>query len=43
MSIYPNKKGGVVTGRWRVEVQLNGLRKRGRLSCRCRSRSCTRF
>jgi integrase len=30
MSIYPDKKDGVVTGRWRVEVQLNGLRKRGR-------------
>ncbi|HET9848462.1 MAG TPA: hypothetical protein VFR68_07915 [Candidatus Dormibacteraeota bacterium] len=30
MSIYPDKKNGVVTGRWRVEVQLGGLRKRGR-------------
>jgi integrase len=32
MSIYPDKKNGVLTGRWRVEVQLNGLRKRGRFS-----------
>lgn len=30
MSIYPDKKDGLITGRWRVEVQLNGLRKRGR-------------
>jgi hypothetical protein len=30
MSIYPDKKDGVVTGRWRVEVQLGSLRKRGR-------------
>jgi integrase len=30
MSIYPDKKNGILTGRWRVEVQLNGLRKRGR-------------
>ena len=27
MSIYPDKKDGVVTGRWRVEVQLGGLCK----------------
>jgi hypothetical protein len=32
MSIYPDKKDGLLTGRWRVEVQLNGLRKRGRRS-----------
>jgi hypothetical protein len=44
MSIYPDKKDGVVTGQWRVEVQLNGLRKRGRLSCRvCRSCAYARF
>jgi hypothetical protein len=30
MSIYPDKKDGVVTGRWRVEVQHGALRKRGR-------------
>ena len=30
MSIYPDKKKGVVTGRWRVEVQLGTMRKRGR-------------
>jgi hypothetical protein len=30
MSIYPDKKDGVVTGRWRVEVQLGSMRKRGR-------------
>jgi integrase len=30
MSIYPDKKDGVVTGRWRVEVQLGQFRKRGR-------------
>jgi integrase len=30
MSIYPDKKNGVVTGRWRVEVQLGQFRKRGR-------------
>ena len=43
MSIYPDKKDGVLTGHWRVDVQLNGLRKRGRLSCRYRSRSYTRL
>jgi hypothetical protein len=32
MSIYPDKKAGQLTGRWRVEVQLNGLRKRGRFA-----------
>ena len=32
MSIYPDKKNGILTGRWRVEVQLDGLRKRGRFS-----------
>jgi integrase len=30
MSIYPDKKNGIVTGRWRVEVQLGTMRKRGR-------------
>ena len=30
MSVYPDKKKGVVTGRWRVEVQLGTMRKRGR-------------
>jgi integrase len=30
MSIYPDKKDGVITGRWRVEVQVGGHRKRGR-------------
>src|SRR4051794_558081 len=31
MSIYPDKgRGGKLTGRWRVEVQLNGLKARGR-------------
>jgi integrase len=32
MSIYPDKKNGQLTGRWRVEVQLNGLRRRGRFN-----------
>jgi hypothetical protein len=32
MSIYPDQKDGQLTGRWRVEVQLNGLRKRGRFT-----------
>lgn len=32
MSIYPDKKAGQLTGRWRVEVQLGGLRKRGRFA-----------
>ena len=32
MSIYPDKKDGLVTGRWRVEVQLTGLRKRPKLA-----------
>jgi hypothetical protein len=43
MSIYPDKKDGVVTGRWRVEVQLNGLRKRGpyRAGGRSRSNTCS--
>ena len=30
MPIYPDKKDGVITGRWRVEVQLGSMRKRGR-------------
>jgi integrase len=30
MAIYPDKKGKQLTGRWRVEVQLNGHRLRGR-------------
>jgi hypothetical protein len=28
MSIYPDKKHGILTGRWRVEVQVGGLCKR---------------
>lgn len=30
MAIYPDKKNGKLTGRFRVEVQLKGQRKRGR-------------
>lgn len=30
MSIYPDKKDGVLTGRWRIEVQLGTMRKRAR-------------
>jgi hypothetical protein len=29
MSIYPDRKNGKLTGRWRVEVQLAGQRARG--------------
>lgn len=32
MSIYPDKKGGLRTGRWRVEVQQGAMRKRGRFN-----------
>jgi hypothetical protein len=32
MSIYPDKKDGLVTGRWRVEVQLGTMRKLGTLT-----------
>lgn len=32
MSIYPDKKDGLRTGRWRVEVQLGARRKRGRFA-----------
>jgi integrase len=32
MSIYPDKKDGALTGRFRVEVQLNGQRLRGRFN-----------
>jgi len=32
MSIYPDKKDGVVTGRWRVEVQLGTIRKPPKLA-----------
>jgi integrase len=39
MSIYPDKKGGLVTGRWRVEVQLGGLRKRGRFDTMAEGRA----
>src|SRR5271169_5506337 len=30
MAIYPDKKGSTLTGRWRVEVQCDGKRLRGR-------------
>lgn len=30
--IYPDKKNGELTGRWRVEVQRNGKRARGRFN-----------
>ncbi|WP_422023332.1 tyrosine-type recombinase/integrase [Pyruvatibacter mobilis] len=30
MPIYPDKKNGVLTGRWRVEIQKDGKRRRGR-------------
>lgn len=30
--IYPDKKNGELTGRWRVEVQRNGQRARGRFN-----------
>jgi integrase len=39
MSIYPDKKDGVVTGRWRVEVQLGSMRKRGRFDTMAEARS----
>ena len=32
MSIYPDKKNGKLTGRWYVEVQIKGQRKRGRFN-----------
>jgi integrase len=32
MAIYPDKKDGKLTGKFRVEVQLEGLRKRGRFA-----------
>jgi hypothetical protein len=35
MSIYPDKKDGLVTGRWRVEVQPGSLRKWGRWPNAC--------
>lgn len=30
MAIYADKKNGKPTGRWAVEVMVNGTRKRGR-------------
>jgi integrase len=38
MAIYPDKKDGKLTGRWRVEVQLHGLRKRGRFDTHTRAK-----
>src|SRR6266480_3468064 len=42
MSIYPDKKDGVLTGRWRVEVQLKGLRKRGRFNTHAEAKEAER-
>src|SRR5437763_13470976 len=42
MSIYPDKKKGVVTGRWRVEVQLGTMRKRGRFDTMAEAKEAER-
>ena len=42
MAIYADKKGGILTGRFRVEIQLNGYRKRGRFDTMAEAKDAER-